>query len=99
MALGRPILTSNRCYTSEAIRNGLDGVLLDPYDVDGYVRHALALLREPRRARLLGRSAQERVRLKFSITRAAEGYRTIIEEAVERYGATTTQMAPTSQDR
>jgi glycosyltransferase involved in cell wall biosynthesis len=85
MALGRPILASNRCYVPEAIRHGLDGILLDPYDVEGFARQALALLREPRRARLLGRSAQARARRLFSIERAATGYEAIIAEAISRY--------------
>ena len=84
MALGRPILASNRCFVPEAIRHGRDGMLLAPYDVEGYARHALALLRDRRRARLLGRSAQERVRQKFSVARAADGYQRIIEEVLRQ---------------
>lgn len=88
MAVGLPILSSNRCYVPEAIRNGRDGILLDPYDVEGYAQQALALLRDPRRARLLGRSARERVRQRFSVQQAAQGYRRIIDELVaQRRGA------------
>ena len=83
MAAGLPILASDRCFVPEAIRSGREGILLDPADVEGFARQARALLREPRRARLLGRAAAERVRSRFSVEAASDGYARILREAVE----------------
>lgn len=84
MAAGLPILASNRAYVPEAIRNGRDGILLDPYDIGGFVFWATRLLKDRSLALRLGRSARERARTHYSVARAAEGYRRIIREAVAR---------------
>lgn len=82
MAVGLPILSSNRCFVPEAIRSGREGILLDPGDPEGFAREAAALLRDRRRARLLGRAAAERIRRRFSVENAARGYAAILREAV-----------------
>ncbi|RMH53108.1 MAG: glycosyltransferase [Bacteroidetes bacterium] len=84
MAAGVPLLTSTRAYVPEVLNAPREAILLDPYDLDGFVRHARLLLDHPERARALGRAAQARLRRDFSPERAADGYRRIIDEAMER---------------
>lgn len=89
MAAGLPLLTSTRAYVPEVLAHEREAILLDPYDVDGFVRHALHLLDHPNEAQTLGRAAQRRVRQDFSHERAAAGYRRIIDEALAQHRATT----------
>jgi len=84
MAAGLPIVSSTRGYVPEAIRQEQEGVLLDPYDIEGFVECALMLLQDTDRARRLGQAAKMRIRQHYSIAHAAAGYRRIIEEALTR---------------
>ena len=42
MAAGLPTLSSNRAFVPEVLRDGKEGILLDPYDVMAFVEHATA---------------------------------------------------------
>jgi glycosyltransferase involved in cell wall biosynthesis len=85
MAVGLPILSSNHCFVPEIIRNGKEGILLEPYDVNGFVEQAVQLLRDPPRAYALGQAALARIRRKYTLSNAASGYRRIILEALDRH--------------
>src|SRR5262245_24209242 len=87
MAAGLPILSSDRAFVPEVIRNGQEGVLLNPYDAAGFAEEALKLLGDQARARALGRAAQDRIRQNYTTAHAVAGYRRIIEEAIELYRA------------
>jgi len=84
MAAGVPVLASNRCFIPEVITHGRDGLLFEPDDVHGFARGALELLANPERRACLGRRAREKIARRFSLDKAIEGYRAIIEEAVMR---------------
>jgi glycosyltransferase involved in cell wall biosynthesis len=84
MAVGLPILASNRGYVPEAIRNGQDGLLFDPYDIERFVFWALQLLKDRPLAQRLASSARQRIRVHYSTEIAAAGYGRIIREAVAR---------------
>jgi glycosyltransferase involved in cell wall biosynthesis len=85
MAVGLPILSSNHCFVPEIIRNGKEGLLLDPYDVSGFVAQAVELLRDSQRAYALGQGALARIKRKFTLTNAANGYRRLVLEAMDRH--------------
>ena len=82
MAVGLPIISSNKCFVPEVIRDGKEGILVDPYDVMAFVKHASELVSNPERAKKLGEAARERIRDRYSISRAVDGYRQIIREAI-----------------
>lgn len=82
MAVGLPILSSNRCFVPEVIRDGKEGILLDPYDVAAFVERASELLTNPERAKELGHAAKARIAERYSMTNAVEGYSAIIQEAI-----------------
>jgi len=84
LAAGVPVLASNRCFIPEVITHGRDGLLFAPDDVDGFVRAALELLAKPERRASMGRRARHKIARRFSLDKAIEGYRTIIEEATMR---------------
>ena len=82
MAAGIPILASNRCFIPEVITHEEEGLLFDPQDVDGFVRAALMILADPSRFSRLGFRAREKIAHRFSVENAADGYASIITEAV-----------------
>jgi glycosyltransferase involved in cell wall biosynthesis len=84
MAVGLPMISSRRCFVPEVIRDGREGILMDPYDVTGIANQALALIYDPERARALGEAAQARIRENYSIAHAARGYGCLIHEAMAR---------------
>jgi glycosyltransferase involved in cell wall biosynthesis len=81
MSAAVPILSSRRSYIPELIEDGVDGVLLEPYDVDGFVAKAQALLSDPSALRTLGLNARERIRREHTPEHAAKGYEAAIREA------------------
>ena len=103
MAAGLPIISSRCCYVPEAIRDGQEGVLLDAYDIDGFVRTAQQLLSDSVRARALGAAARARIQNTYTLGHAANGYRRIIEEAIMlhalRSGGAAAAPAPASMAR
>jgi glycosyltransferase involved in cell wall biosynthesis len=82
MAAGVPVLASNRCFVPEVITHGRDGLLLEADDVNGFARAALELLAQPERRAAMGRLARQKIARRFSLDKAVEGYRAIIQEAV-----------------
>jgi len=83
MAVGLPIVSADRGYVPEAIRNGQDGLLTDPADVDQLVQLSLRLLRDRKLADQLGNSARQRIQSDYSMPVAAAGYAQIIREAIQ----------------
>jgi glycosyltransferase involved in cell wall biosynthesis len=82
MAVGLPIVSADRGYVPEAIRNGRDGLLTDPANVEHLVQLSLRLLRDRRLANRLGNSARRRIQSDYSMPVAAAGYAQIIREAI-----------------
>jgi glycosyltransferase involved in cell wall biosynthesis len=82
MAVGLPIVSSNRGYVPEAIRDGQDGLLADPSDVEQLTLLSGRLLKDRRLANQLGNSAQQRIHSNYSNEVAAKGYARIIREAI-----------------
>ena len=82
MAAGLPIVSSNRGYVPEAIRDGQDGLLADPANVEQLAQLSLCLLRNRGLADQLGNSAQQRIQSDYSVEAAARGYAAVIREAI-----------------
>lgn len=83
MAVGLPTLSSDRAFVPEVMRDGKEGILLDPYDVMAFVEQAGELLNDADRARALGQAARKRIRDHYSMADAADGYGEIVKEAIE----------------
>jgi trehalose synthase len=79
----RPVVASRIGGIQDQIVDGVSGVLLDdPFDLAAYGAAGLGLLRDPERARRLGREAQERVRDEFLPVRSLMQYLDLIERLV-----------------
>ena len=84
MAAGVPVLASNRCFVPEVITDKCDGLLFDPEDVEGFAGAVLKLLAQPQQLAALGLRGREKITRRFSLDKAVDGYRAIIQEAVAR---------------
>lgn len=68
MAAGKPVIASRAGGPRELIREGKDGLLAEPGDIDELARSICSLATDPDRRQQLGRSGLRRVRRKFSAT-------------------------------
>ena len=65
MALGRPILASRVSGNPELVRDGVDGLLVEPGNVEGFAQ-ALGVLSDAGTRQRMGQSGQRRVREDFT---------------------------------
>jgi glycosyltransferase involved in cell wall biosynthesis len=73
---GAAVVATNRGGPPEFVRDGLDGVLVDPFDTAAFANHLERLLLDPARRRALAQAGQSRVE-EFGWPRIAESYRQI----------------------
>jgi len=66
MAAGLPIVATPVGGIPDAVRDGIDGHLVPPGDVDALAARLAGLLGDPKRARAMGWAGHERVRAEFS---------------------------------
>jgi glycosyltransferase involved in cell wall biosynthesis len=78
MALGKPVVATPVGGIPELVRQGIDGLLVSPGDVNGLVS-ALRELRGPETRVRMGRAGQERVRERFTTTNQATGFLEFLE--------------------
>lgn len=67
MACGCPVIYTRRCSGPELIRDGRDGLLVDPDRLDEIARAIVRLLTDDETARLLGKAGKARARERFSL--------------------------------
>jgi glycosyltransferase involved in cell wall biosynthesis len=80
MAAGLPIVASAVGGVPEIIEHGKTGMLAAENDVEGFTRCVLELLKDPPRARGLGRAARDCVRTELSIGQAVRKVENIYRE-------------------
>jgi glycosyltransferase involved in cell wall biosynthesis len=61
MAAGIPIVATDVDGAKEAVEHGVTGYLVEPHDVQRMAEHIVRLLKDPRKAALMGQRAKERV--------------------------------------
>ncbi len=87
MAVGVPVISSNRCGMPYMIREGETGFLLDPEDVSALADRLAALLADAPRRRAMGQAAREDAVERFHpravADRTLEAYRTMLREAAQ----------------
>jgi glycosyltransferase involved in cell wall biosynthesis len=84
MAAGLPVVATRTSGTEDALRDGVDGVIVEPGDERGLARAMGALLDEPDRAAAFGEAARRRVREKFSIEATADAHQRLYAELMPR---------------
>jgi glycosyltransferase involved in cell wall biosynthesis len=87
MALGKPVVTARAGSAPELVRDGIDGILVEPGDVEATVK-ALETLSDPLFRERMGAAGQYRARHEFSPARQANRVLAAIDSLAEpmRFG-------------
>lgn len=80
MSYGLALVVSRVGGIPEVVRDGQDGLLLNPGDVRGLTRTLGSLVDDPSRVRRLGCSARQRFECEFTIERFMSGFGAILAE-------------------
>jgi glycosyltransferase involved in cell wall biosynthesis len=88
MAVGVPVVTSNRCGMPYLVRHGETGFLVDPLDTDDVTEHLATALTAPDLRRTMGErcraTARERFHPSAVALRTREVYRRVVARAGQR---------------
>jgi len=82
MAAGKPVVAIRNGAVPEIVRDGVDGLLVDPEDVQGLAQGIARLLNDRALAGRLAQEAQRRVRERFTIERMATEVEQVYREVV-----------------
>jgi colanic acid/amylovoran biosynthesis glycosyltransferase len=83
MAMEIPCVTTHITGIPELIRNGIDGMLVAPSDVDGLVEAMAKLMDDPALRERIGKSARARVLDQYDLRRSVEKLAGIFAERVK----------------
>jgi glycosyltransferase involved in cell wall biosynthesis len=72
-AAGVPIVACRAGGIPEAVRSGINGILVDPGDVSELAREIKGLLKDPGKMAVLGAGGQQLVRAEFSVDAMVDG--------------------------
>ncbi len=81
-AAGVPIVASNRGGIPEIVRQGENGYLLEPGDVNGIAHAVISLLRDREKAARFGRSGRRIVKAHFSVANMVAGNITVYHQVL-----------------
>jgi len=97
MSCGAVVLGSATPPVMEMIRDGENGLLADFFDGEGLAEKAVKVLRDPAAHRPLGRAAEEKIKLMYSIEAVIPQMLKMYESVVNRpvIAAPATTAAPT----
>ncbi|MBU8921934.1 MAG: glycosyltransferase family 4 protein [Bacteroidales bacterium] len=84
MSCGKPVLSSDIGGTSELVRSGIDGILVKPRDVSGFVQAALRILEDSSLAARMGTNARDRIISGYSQEKMLDGIEGLLREIIER---------------
>lgn len=84
MALGKPVVATRVGGIPDLIEDGVNGLLVEPHDPDALAEGIASLLRDPERARILGRRGRERQVRDFSIDAVARRVESLYDALLER---------------
>jgi glycosyltransferase involved in cell wall biosynthesis len=74
MACGLPCVATRVSGSEDVIRDGVNGVLVEPEDCHGLATALVALLRDPARARAYGRAARATITESYALDRILDQY-------------------------
>ncbi|HYW69218.1 MAG TPA: glycosyltransferase [bacterium] len=83
MSVGAPIVATDVSGSAEAVRDGVDGLIVPSEDGRALSAAVLRLLGDPDLAARLGGSAREQAELRFSYDRMASEFESMLIEAIE----------------
>jgi glycosyltransferase involved in cell wall biosynthesis len=83
LASGTPVVANRVGGVPDVVRDGIDGFLVDPGDVEGAADRLATLAREPELRRRLGEAGRNRVRERYSVARLVDDvdrlYRSLLD--------------------
>jgi N-acetyl-alpha-D-glucosaminyl L-malate synthase BshA len=88
MACEVPVIATNVGGVPEVVENGVDGYLVEPGDVAGAARHAIAILSRADRGREMGQRARANAEKKFSASRIIPRYESLYQRVVSQTAST-----------
>jgi glycosyltransferase involved in cell wall biosynthesis len=74
MACGAPVIATHIGGTEEVIRDGVNGLLVEPENPEDLARAILTLLKDKAHARRLGRNARKTIETGYSLDRISQRY-------------------------
>lgn len=86
-ACGLPILVGNHDGSQEAVIEGVNGHVLDPFDLDTHARRLAALARDEGARRAMSAAARSRIEREFSYERFVREHRALLERRFADRGA------------
>jgi glycosyltransferase involved in cell wall biosynthesis len=86
MAVGVPVVTSNRCGMPYLVRHGETGFLVDPLDIDDVAEHLAAVLRSPGLRQAMGERGRTTAGQRFHPHAVALRTRDVYHRALARSG-------------
>jgi glycosyltransferase involved in cell wall biosynthesis len=89
MAASRPIVASRVSAIPEIVTHGETGLLVPPKDVAALARALLNFLRDPARAKEMGRRGRERLAQQFTVDRMVEQIQAVYDDLVQERRKTT----------
>jgi mannosyltransferase len=84
MASGCCLVATRLPHVPGLVEHGRTGFLFEPGDVATLREHLRLLMREPERARAVGRNAAEEARARFGVAHEARALTRVYQEALER---------------
>jgi glycosyltransferase involved in cell wall biosynthesis len=83
LATGTPVVANRVGGVPDVVRDGIDGYLVEPGDVEGAAERLETLARDPALRTRLGEAGRERVRARYAVTRLVDDvdrlYRSLLE--------------------
>jgi glycosyltransferase involved in cell wall biosynthesis len=72
LASGTPVVANRVGGVPDVVRDGVDGFLVEPGDVEGAAARLETLAREPELRQVFGESGRMRVRVRYSVARLVD---------------------------
>ena len=79
-ACGVPILVGNQDGSQEAVVEGINGHILDPFDLDAHADKLLYLVHDPETRKRMGRAARKRIEDEFAYPIFREKHRALLAQ-------------------
>jgi glycosyltransferase involved in cell wall biosynthesis len=84
MAAGKPVIATNTSSMPEIVRDGVDGLLVPPGDVQALSQAIARLLQNPQLAKQMGENGKKRVEEKFTKERMIEEIEALFASLIRR---------------
>ncbi len=74
MAFGKPVIATNGGGTPELVKDGITGILIEPYDIQGLIKSILTILDDNHLAKRMGSEGKKIVIENFNLDKMVRSY-------------------------